>query len=137
MKDYVFSWDRMLAMDGNTAPYLQYAYARIRSIFRRAGADAVAGGGPLVLAEPAERTLALTLLQLGGVVRAVGETLEPHRLCGWLYDLSAAFSAFYEQCPVLGADDTTRASRLALCDLTARGLACGLGLLGIDVVERM
>jgi arginyl-tRNA synthetase len=138
VKDYVFSWERMLAMEGNTAPYLQYAYARIRSIFRKAAGMPPPPAGPLVLGEPAERALVLKLLQLGGVVRAVGETLEPHRLCAYLYDVATAFSTFYERCPVLQAPDSARrASRLWLCELTARTLACGLGLLGIEVLERM
>lgn len=136
VKDYVFSWPRMLAMDGNTAPYLQYAYARIRSIFRKAGLDA-APAASIVLREPAERTLVLQLLALEGVVDAVGRTLEPHRLCGYLYDVATAFSAFYEACPVLQAEPEVRDGRLVLCDLTARTLATGLGLLGIETVERM
>ncbi|HLK11277.1 MAG TPA: arginine--tRNA ligase [Candidatus Binatia bacterium] len=138
VKDYVFSWDRMLAMDGNTAPYLQYAYARIRSIFRKAGGEPGAPPVAIAIAEPAERTLVLKLLQLGGVVRAVAETLEPHRLCAHLYDVATAFSTFYERCPVLQAPDAERRrSRLLLCDLTARTLSCGLGLLGIEALERM
>jgi len=136
VKDYVFSWDRMLAMEGNTAPYLQYAYARIRSIFRKAGTDH-APPAPILLAEPAERALALTLLAFDGVVDAVGRTLEPHRLCGHLYDVAVAFSTFYEACPVLPAEPPLRASRLVLADLTGRTLAQGLELLGIRVVERM
>ncbi|MGH7893423.1 MAG: arginine--tRNA ligase [Candidatus Binatia bacterium] len=136
VKDYVFSWSRMLAMDGNTAPYLQYAYARIRAIFRKGGlVDAPAA--PIILAHPAERALVLLLLQLDAVVDVVGESLEPHRLCGYLYDVATAFSAFYEACPVLGADPPLRASRLVLCQLTARTLETGLGLLGIDTVDRM
>jgi arginyl-tRNA synthetase len=136
VKDYVFSWDRMLAMEGNTAPYLQYAYTRIRSIFRKAGIDH-APPAPILLSEPAERALALTLLGFEGVVDAVGRTLEPHRLCGYLYDLAVAFSAFYEACPVLPAEPPLRAGRLVLADLTGRTLAQGLELLGIRVVERM
>ena len=136
VKDYVFSWERMLAMDGNTAPYLQYAYARIRSIFRRAGVDVVPAA-PVVLADPAERALALQLLQLGTVVGTVADTLEPHRLCGYLYDVATAFSAFYEACPVLQASEAERASRLVLCDATARTLEQGLELLGIRVLGRM
>jgi arginyl-tRNA synthetase len=136
VKDYVFSWSRMLAMDGNTAPYLQYAYARIRSIFRKAGVDR-APAGPVVLSEPAERGLVLTLLRFDGVVDAVGRTLEPHRLCGHLYDVATAFSAFYEACPVLSAPPPLRASRLVLAELTARTLHTGLDLLGIETVERM
>jgi arginyl-tRNA synthetase len=136
VKDYVFSWPRMLAMDGNTAPYLQYAYARIRSIFRKAGVE-TAPAAPVVLREPAERALVLQLLGFEGVVDAAGRTLEPHRLCGYLYDVATAFSGFYETCPVLSAEPAVRDSRLVLCELTARTLAVGLGLLGIETVERM
>jgi arginyl-tRNA synthetase len=140
LKDYVFSWDRMLAMDGNTAPYLQYAYARIRSIFRRGSVDTetLRSGGPLRIEHPAERALLIQVGRLPGTVRAVAETLEPHRLCTHLYDLATAFSGFYESCPVLQAGDPQqRRSRLTLCDLTARGLKLGLGMLGIDVLDRM
>jgi arginyl-tRNA synthetase len=137
-RDYVFDWDRMLAFDGNTGPYLQYAVTRIHSIFRRAGleADEVAGAA-INLGEPAERALALKLLGLGEAVAAVADTLEPHRLCSYLYDLATAFTDFYEACPVLQAEEPTRRSRLALCALTARSLTLGLGLLGIQVPERM
>jgi arginyl-tRNA synthetase len=137
VKDYVFSWDRMLAMDGNTGPYLQYAHARIRSIFRRAGVEAPAAPTTLAVAHPAERALVLRLLQLPGVVRAVAQSLEPHRLCGYLYDVATAFSGFYEACPVLQAEAGTREGRLVLCALTARTLRQGLALLGIEVLERM
>jgi arginyl-tRNA synthetase len=136
-RDYVFDWDRMLAFDGNTGPYLQYAVTRIRSIFRRAGLDPRAAGGPVVLGEPSERALALKLLTLGEAVAAVAETLEPHRLCAYLFELATAFTDFYEACPVLQAAEPTRASRLALCALTSRALELGLGLLGIQVPERM
>jgi arginyl-tRNA synthetase len=136
VKDYVFSWDRMLAMEGNTAPYLQYAFTRIRSILRKAGLEH-APRAPILFVEPAERALALTILAFEGVVDAVGRTLEPHRLCGYLYDLAVAFSAFYETCPVLPAEPPLRAGRLVLADLTGRTLAQGLELLGIRVVERM
>jgi arginyl-tRNA synthetase len=136
VKDYVFSWQRMLAMDGNTAPYLQYAYARIRSIFRKAGLQH-APAGPVVLAEPAERALALRVLQVETAIAGSAAALEPHRLCGYLYDLATAFSAFYEACPVLSAPDPVRVSRLALCDLSAETLHVGLGLLGIETPERM
>jgi arginyl-tRNA synthetase len=136
VKDYVFSWDRMLAMDGNTAPYLQYAYARIRSIFRKAGLTN-APAADIVLTEPAERALVLVLLRFEGVVEAVARTLEPHRLCGHLYDVATAFSAFYEACPVLAAASPVRESRLVIADLTATTLATGLGLLGIETLERM
>lgn len=136
IRDYVFDWDRMLALEGNTAPYLQYSVTRIRSIFRKAGD--VEPGASLAIAEPAERSLALRLLGFASVVDAVADSLEPHRLCNYLYDLAAAFHQFYEQCPVLAAPDLpTRGSRLALCDLTARTLEQGLSLLGIGVPERM
>ncbi len=143
LRDYVFDWDRMLAMDGNTAPYLQYAHARIRSIFRRAvaeGAPPSAGGdgSGIVIGERAERTLALELLSLDEAVQATAALLQPHRLCTYLFDLAGAFTRFYEQCPVLRADTPEqRRSRLALCDLTARVLGSGLGLLGIQAPERM
>jgi arginyl-tRNA synthetase len=137
-RDYVFDWDRMLSFDGNTGPYLQYAVTRIHSIFRRAGVDpAAAATARIVLAEPAERALALKLLGLGEVVAAVAETLEPHRLCTYLFELATAFTDFYEACPVLQADQPVRESRLALCSLVARSLTLGLDLLGIQVPERM
>lgn len=139
MRDYVFDWDRMLAFDGNTAPYLQYAHARICSIFRRAGlARDVARSVTPAIAEPAERALALTLLGFDAAVAETAERFIPHRLCTYLFELAQAFTAFYEACPVLKADDAdTRSSRLALCDLTARVLERGLGLLGIVAPERM
>ncbi|MFP5377615.1 MAG: arginine--tRNA ligase, partial [Acidimicrobiia bacterium] len=143
LKDYVFDLDRMLAMEGNTAPYLQYAHARIRSIFRKAGGDAPGGDGPpgavaVRLAEPAERALALQLLTLDGVVRATADALQPHRLCTWLFELAGAFTEFYERCPVLrAATPEERASRLVLCSLTARALRLGLDLLGIEAPDRM
>lgn len=136
-KDYVFDLDRMLAMDGNTAPYLQYAHARIRSIFRKGGEEAATGAGVLVT-EPAERTLALQVLGLEAVVRDTAATLQPHRLTTYLFDLASAFTNFYEHCPVLRAPTPElRASRLALCDLTARALRQGLDLLGIEAPDRM
>jgi arginyl-tRNA synthetase len=139
IKDYVFDWERMLSFDGDTAPYVQYAHARICSIFRRAGIErATVRDVVPILGEPQERELALRLL---GYEAAFADTLErysPHRLTGYLFDLAGAFTAFYEACPVLRAgDEATRASRLVLSDLTARVLAHGLGLLGIDVPERM
>ena len=137
-RDYVFDWDRMLAFDGNTGPYLQYAVTRIRSIFRRAGLDPGAlTDASITIGEPAERALALRLLGLGEAVSAVAATLEPHRLCAYLFELATAFTDFYEACPVLQADEPTRRSRLALCALTSRSLTLGLGLLGIEVPERM
>src|SRR5262249_32644271 len=137
VKDYVFDWSRMLAFEGNTAPYLQYAHARIRSIFRKAG-EATPPASAIVVAAPAERALALELLCFGSVVREVADTLQPHRLCTCLYTLATAFSTFYEACPVLkAAGEEERLSRLALCDLTARVIARGLDLLGIEAPDRM
>jgi arginyl-tRNA synthetase len=140
IKDYVFDFDRMLAAEGRTGPYLQYAHARIHSIFRRAAESGIvrAAGASVTVADAAERRLALELLDFGSAVVEAGETLRPHRLCGYLYDLATAFTGFFETCPVLKApDDATRASRLALCEHTARVLQCGLGLLGIAAPERM
>ncbi len=137
VKDYVFDFDRMLSFDGNTAPYLQYAHARIQSIFRRGGVTPSRDGAPLIVAEPAERALVLELLAFPNVVSVVADTSEFHRLAGYLYGLSTAFTGFYERCPVLKADEPVRGSRLALCDLTARVLATGLNLLGIAAPDRM
>jgi len=134
MSGYIFDWDRMLALTGSTGPYLQYAYARIRSIFQRAGD---AGPGKITLTEVAERELALELLGFEPVVVGVGESLDFHRLAGYLYSLAATFSTFYERCPVVGAPPELRESRLGLCDLTARTLRQGQELLGIEVLERM
>ena len=138
VKDYVFAWDRMLADKGNTGPYLQYAHARTRSIIRKSGesAEQVASGA-IVLTGKEERALALALLSFPRTVREVGETLEPHRLCGYLFELASTFSSFFTACPVLKAEPLERASRLALCDLTARVMKQGLGLLGIEAPERM
>jgi arginyl-tRNA synthetase len=141
VKDYVFSWDRMLAMDGNTAPYLQYAHARIQSIFRRAevaGDDVATTFDASAVEHAAERALALQLLSAPAVVESVADTLQPHRLCTYLFETAQAFTTFYEQCPVLRADnERQRANRLGLCRLTARVLELCLGLLGIDAPERM
>ncbi len=139
IKDYVFSWERMLAFDGNTAPYLQNAYVRIRSIFRKAAeSPSPIQAGPVSLGQTEERALALQLLKFGDTVEQVERSLEPHRLCTYLYDLAASFHHFYEACTVLGAqDEALKASRLALCALVADTLKRGLGLLGIDVIERM
>ncbi len=138
IKDYMFSWDKMLAFDGNTAPYLMYAHARIRSILRRADASGSAAaprlGRPTA---PAERALALQLLELASILARTAETAEPHRLAGYLHRLATAFTGFYESCPVLKADGPEREHRLALCGLTAAALARGLDLLGIEAPERM
>jgi len=138
-KDYVFDWNRMLALDGNTAPYLQNAYVRIRSIFRKGELDPDEDvPGDIILTHEAERLLALKLVQLPRIVHRVADTLEPHHLCTFLFEVATGFHQFYEKCPVLTtADDATRRSRLALCQLVARTLREGLGWLGIDVVERM
>jgi arginyl-tRNA synthetase len=145
---YIFDWDRMISFRGNTGPYLQYATARIRSIFRRADEAAASGGA--VTAETAahdaaiaitagpERALALKLLGFGAVIAGVGETAEPHRLCTYLFEVASLFTTFYEQCPVLKASSAALvASRLALCALTLDVLTTGLGLLGVPVPERM
>ncbi|MGH3303556.1 MAG: arginine--tRNA ligase [Streptosporangiaceae bacterium] len=135
---YVLDFDRLLALTGNTGPYLQYAAARIRSIFARAGLDpAAASSGPILLGTSAERALALRLLGFGRAVEDVTVGAEPHKLTGYLFETASAFTTFYEQCPVLSAADETRQSRLALCALTLRVLVTGLGLLGISVPARM
>lgn len=137
--DYVFDWDKMLAMNGNTAPYLQYAHARIRSIFRKSGerASDTDSAGTIRLEAPQELALAKHLLRFGEVLDSVARELKPHLLCAFLYDLATKFSGFYENCPVLKSDEPVRSSRLALCDLTARTLAVGLDLLGIEHPEQM
>jgi len=160
--EYVFDFDRMLALTGNTGPYVQYAAARIRSILRKAGAleqhlDGAAGAGTagagsagaggagaaaapaatIAVVEPAERALALHLLEYDATLQKVGELLEPHRLCAYLFELAQLFTSFYDQCPVLKAEDTVRESRLALCGLVLRRLSDGLDLLGIETPENM
>jgi arginyl-tRNA synthetase len=139
IRDYVFDWERMLSFDGNTAPYLQYAHARICSIFRRAGVDrATVRATVPVLGTPQERALAMRGLGFGAVVEETADRSSPHRLCTYLYELASDFTDFYEHCPVLKAPDaSTRASRLALSDVTARVLAQGLHLLGIVAPEQM
>ena len=139
IKDYVFDWERMLSFEGNTSPYLQYAHARICSIFRRAGVDraSVRGITP-TLGHSAERALALRLLQFDTAVWDTLEKYSPHRLCTYLYELASEFSAFYEHCPVLRAEsEEQKMSRLALCDFTARVMERGLALLGIESPEQM
>jgi len=154
MTDYVFSWDKMLALHGNTAPYLQNAYVRIRSIFRknvvaplsRGGAEeagdsrrqsAVATANRVTLAEPTELELAKRLCQFAEIVPQVLNDFRPNILANYLFELANSFHAFYEACPVLKAEEPARSSRLALCDLTGRVLQRGLQLLGIEVPERM
>jgi arginyl-tRNA synthetase len=137
--DYVFSWDKMLALQGHTAPYLQYAYARIRSIFRKAEVDSTIRNphSAIALAAPEEIALAKHLLNFGLTLEAVAEEFRPNFLCNYLFELAGKFTSFYEICPVLKAEEATRVSRLVLCDLTARVLKQGLDVLGIDVVEQM
>jgi arginyl-tRNA synthetase len=135
---YIFDWDRMISFRGNTGPYLQYATARIRSIFRKAGIAEADQRGPIVITAPAERELSRKLLEFGTVVTQVADTAEPHRLCGYLFEVASLFTSFYEQCPVLKADDEqTKRSRLALCAAVLRVLTTGLGLLGVPLPERM
>ena len=164
--EYVFDFDRMLALSGNTGPYVQYAAARIRSILRKAGvleqfidggsldggpldggapgAEAPAAGNPeagpataIAVIEPAERALALHLLEFDTTLNKVRDSLEPHRLCGYLFELAQLFTSFYDQCPVLKAEESVRDSRLALCALVLRRLSGGLELLGIETPENM
>ena len=137
--NYQFSFDRMLALSGNTAPYLLYAVVRIAGIARRGGADAAGSAfpGPLVFGEPQEWALVRQLLQFDAVILEVEQELLPNRLCSYLFELSQVFNRFYDQVPVLKAEDPARGSRLALCRLTADTLKLGLGLLGIPTLERM
>jgi len=149
--DYIFSWDKLLALNGNTAPYLQYAYARIRSIFRKGNVGQRVSpvpspqspttnhqsSAPLHLAAPEELALARRLLNFGLVLEAVADDYRPNFLCNYLYDLAGCFTAFYENCPVLKSEARQRASRLVLCDLTARVLKQGLDVLGIETLEQM
>jgi arginyl-tRNA synthetase len=142
IKDYVFDYDRMLALEGNTAPYLQYAYVRVQSILRRAAEEGGAAnelrGSDLLITEPVERQLLLHLLRLPRVVEQLVRSLEPHRLCVYLYDLASLMHQFHERCPVLKAPEpSVRKSRLALSELAGRSLRLGLGLLGVTVVDRM
>jgi arginyl-tRNA synthetase len=133
--DYVFSWDKMLALNGNTAPYLLYAYARIKSIFRKA--ESGKRKAEIVLAAPEEIALAKHLLNFGLTLEAVAEEYRPNFLCNFLFELAGKFTSFYENCPVLKAEEAVRDSRLSLCDLTARVLKQGLETLGIETVEQM
>jgi arginyl-tRNA synthetase len=161
LSDYVFSFDKMLSLDGNTAPYMQYAYARIRSIFRKAaggstGFQPVQSGGvesspvlptgtgykPVLpisfsVKEPAERALAMKILQFPETIHTVVQECMPNVLCAYLYDLAGAFTGFYENCPVLTSDEPVRSQRLALCDLASRVIRTSLNLLGIATIEQM
>ena len=138
LRDYVFDWDRMLSFEGDTGPYLAYAHARIRSIFRRLGRDGPQPDAAVTVSEPQERALALALLRFEESLAGTLEHFAPHRLCGYLFGIAQDFSSFYEHCSVLRApDEATRESRLVLCDATAKTLALGLSLLGIEAPERM
>ena len=137
-KDYVFDISRMVQTTGNTGPYLQYAHARVTQVLRKAAARGYGEQSKvLLLDEPAEQMLALLLIRFGDVVGEVTETLQPHRLCNYLYELSGALAVFYEQCPVLQSSGAVRDSRLALCLATKRVLAVGLTMLGIEPLDRM
>ena len=135
--DYVFDWDNMLSFEGNTAPYMQYAYTRIRSVFAKAGIDPSTLSGEIILTEDKERALAIKLLQFEEALNSVAKEGMPHILCQYLYELAGAFSSFYEACPMLNAEEKVKNSRLRLSDLTARTLKQGLDLLGIKTVEKM
>lgn len=136
--EYVFDLDRMVSLTGNTGPYLQYVVARVRSIFRQAGLDPAAQHAPMRLDAPQERALAIRLLGFADVVSEVGAVYEPHRLCGYLFELAQAFSAFYENCPVLKAEtDEVKESRLTLCAIVLRTMTTGLDLLGVESPDQM
>src|SRR4029078_684832 len=134
-------YDKMLLMNGNTATYMQYSYARVRSIFAKGGFDPDAvcsSGAKVILTHPAERTLGLQLLRFAEALAQVEAESMPHYLTGYLFDLAKAYPTFFESCPVLRAEsDELKHSRLLICDLTARTIRLGLDLLGIQVVERM
>jgi arginyl-tRNA synthetase len=132
----VFSWEKLLAFDGNTAPYVLNAYVRIRAIFRKAGLDQ-APQSTVKLTEPAELALGRKLLDFADSVFLAAEEYRPHYLCLYLFELATLFHKFYESCPVLNAPGDVRDSRLVLCDLAASTLRQGLNLLGIDTVEQM
>jgi arginyl-tRNA synthetase len=139
--DYVFSYDKMLAMKGNTATYMQYSYARVRSIFARGGIDCTAlrqQPGSITLDHPAERSLGLTLVRLSESLERAAADYRPSHLTAYLFELAGRYAEFFESCPVLRAEnEATRQRRLKLCDLTGRTLKLGLSLLGIDVVDKM
>lgn len=138
VKDYVFDWDKLLSFEGNTAPYLQNAYVRITSLFRKAEVDIEAFHcDSVVVANQYEHVLALQILSFEDMLYAVSETLSLHSLCDYLFELSSAYHRFYEECPILSSDGKTRDSRLFLSALTAKTLALGLSLLGIRTIKRM
>ncbi|EKB2139798.1 arginine--tRNA ligase [Salmonella enterica] len=137
--DYIFDWDNMLAFEGNTAPYMQYAYTRVLSVFRKANIDEQAlASAPVIISEDREAQLAARLLQFEETLTVVAREGTPHVMCAYLYDVSGLFSGFYEHCPILSAEnDAVRNSRLKLAQLTAKTLKLGLDTLGIETVERM
>ncbi len=139
IKDYIFDWDRMLAAEGNTGPYLQYAQARRRSLLRKLGDGETVQPEAIRIQHDREHALALLISGFGDAVHSVATSLEPHKLCGYLYELASAFSSFWVECPVLKADvpPDVRKSRIALTDLTGRVLVQGMALLGIEAPERM
>jgi arginyl-tRNA synthetase len=140
ISDYVFSWEKMLSFDGNTAPYLQNAYVRVHGIFRKAkasGLDINVNHRAIRLESPFELAIAKQILRLGEVIELVSRELKPHFLTTYLYELATKYHAFFENCPVLQSEEPTRSSRLALSDLTARTMALGLDLLGIEHPEQM
>ncbi|EEK0763127.1 arginine--tRNA ligase, partial [Salmonella enterica subsp. enterica serovar Typhimurium] len=137
--DYIFDWDNMLAFEGNTAPYMQYAYTRVLSVFRKANIDEQAlASAPVIISEDREAQLAARLLQFEETLTVVAREGTPHVMCAYLYDVAGLFSGFYEHCPILSAEnDAVRNSRLKLAQLTAKTLKLGLDTLGIETVERM
>lgn len=137
--DYIFNWDTMLSFEGNTAPYLQYAYARVQSIFRKAEADDHMLQADIQLLEPQEKLLAVKLMQYAEAIKQVSSEATPHVLCTYIYELASLFMGFYEACPILkeGIDEQTKNSRLMLAQLTAKTLQSGLDLLGIETMDKM
>ena len=139
--DYVFSYDKMMALEGNTATYMQYSYARVQSIFRKGDVDLDAlrqSASAILLGHAAERALAMMILRYSEALEQVVEDYRPNQLTNYLFDLAKRFSSFFEQCPVLKSEDEAiKRSRLKLCDLTGRVIAHGLDLLGIGVVDQM
>jgi arginyl-tRNA synthetase len=134
----VFDWDKLLAFDGNTAPYIQNAYVRTRAMYRKAGLDAIPQAA-VILKEPAELELGKKLIDMADSIEMAGQECRPHLICQYLYDLAALLHRFWEHCPVLkeGVDESTRNSRLVLVGMTGQALKLGLGLLGIETMERM
>jgi arginyl-tRNA synthetase len=137
MTDYVFSWDRMLALQGDTAPYLQYSYVRVRSIFRKLGQVVQLDQAAVAIVADSEVQLARMLVRFSEVVPSLLEDFRPNLLANYLLELAKAFHSFFEACPVLKSEGETQNTRLVLCELTSRVLEKGLGLLGIGVPERM